>query len=179
MARLNRIARPTGESLKNLTGILQQKRMERKGNLSVPEVWGEGAQQIVAGSGKKLKFDEDSEAILRFVGSKDISAALGKEPGEATYLVFHDGRTPVTVPLSYSLQQVQWEQSCWYYLHVTGMLENKNESFNSMKDFEVYRLGSSGSSVGCPQRISPSGKIVLSDETCMELNYSRINYPLR
>ena len=131
-------------------------------------------------SGAKLAFEEDSDCVLKFIGLKDISDKMGRDAGEVIYNTFFDGKRLVSAPSSYAMSQSTFIPGQWYYLHCVAMIPSaKNPSFNPMKDFEIYQLGSDGESVQCPDRVSDDNTLLLQDDLIAELNYNRLNYPLR
>jgi len=140
----------------------------------------EGASVVTSRlpSGVKLVMDTDADAILVFIGHKDISDRMGKEAGEVVYNVFFDGKVFVNMPMSYSFHEIKWEVDVFYYVHNAGAIECK-PGFNAMKDFEVYRLGKEGEALKCTDRIHPDKQITLTLPAIAEANYSRLNYPLR
>jgi len=175
--QLESIGIPTAEKLERITGIPPKAKgkLESAGSKD----WGGTTEQLVTPSGTKLKFQEDEEAILRFVGVKDISDIMGEAEGTILYNTFFDGRRLVTLPCSYSFKKLTFVYGVWYYLWVAAMIANRNPELNSMKDFEVRRLGEEGEKVQCPEKISADRILVLNEDTIEELNYSKLNYPLR
>lgn len=140
----------------------------------------EGASVVASRlpSGVKLVMDTDADAILVFIGHKDISDRMGKEEGEVIYNVFFDGKVFVNMPMSYSFHEIKWEADVFYYVHNAGAI-NCKPGFNAMKDFEVYRLGKEGEALKCTDRIHPDKQITLTLPEIAQANYTRLNYPLR
>jgi len=174
-SRLDKIAKPTVEKLTNLTGVFAKGKLESAGSRG----WGGKTEQIVTPSGVKLKFEEDEEAILRFVGIKDISDVMGQPEGSVLYNTFWDGKRLVTMACSYSFKKVEFQSDTWYYLWVAGRIVNRNPEFNPMKDFEIRKLGLDGESVQCPSTISKDAILKLEDDIIADLNYTKLNYPLQ
>lgn len=138
---------------------------------------------MVSASGKPLRFEEDSDCILRFVSIKDISDKVKKlkDGEEAVYLIFEDGKTRVAVSRSYALNECSFLPGKYYYIHCAATIPNKsNPMFNDMKDFEIVELGGEGETVesGNPE-LTGSDTLLLSLGTIAELNYKAFNYPLR
>jgi hypothetical protein len=141
--------------------------------------WGGQTKQVHVPSGVKLIMDEDSDCILCYIGSKDISDKLGKEAGEVVYQTFHDGRRLVSMPNSYALTETQFEPFKFYYLHVTGLVQNATSGFNPMKDFEIVELGSENEEIASDENRTGTPSITLTLDSIADLNYNRLNYPLR
>lgn len=151
-----------------------------QGKLSMGGSWGGTVKQTMVPSGAKLAFEEDSDCVLKFIGVKDISDKMGRDPGEVIYNTFFDGKRLVSAPSSYAMSQSTFIIGLWYYLHCVALIpSSKNPSFNPMKDFEIHELGCDGESVQCPDRISDDNTLILRDAVIAELNYTRLNYPLR
>lgn len=131
-------------------------------------------------SGSKLHFHDDECGILMFLGSKDISDKCGKEPGEVIYNVFHDGRRIVNAPMSYAFTEYTFEKGKFYFVHMTGSVEITSRKEGSpLKDFEIAELGEQGETVPCDERLTGSPTITLDLDVIKELNYTKLNYPLR
>ena len=141
--------------------------------------WGGNTKQVHVPSGVKLIMQEDSDCILIFIGSKDISEKLDKAPGEVVYQTFHDGKRLVSMPNSYVIGDTQFEPFKFYYLHCSGLIPNATPGFNPMKDFEIIELGSEGEEVACDESRTGLPSITLNMETIADLNYTKMNYPLR
>jgi hypothetical protein len=185
--RLSRIARPTAESLIGQTGVYP------KGNLEASQTradialrqsagsqgWGGTAKQAHVPSGIKVLFEEDSDAILKFVGIKDISDKVGKETGDALFYTFWDGRKLVSVPGCFGMKETIFQPGFWYYLLVSALISGKNASFSPLKDFDIRELGQDNEKVQCPERVSDDKVLVLNEDIIADINYHRINYPLR
>jgi hypothetical protein len=139
---------------------------------------GGGVVTSRAPSGVKCLFEADDDAILVFIGTKDISDKLGKGPGEVVYNIFHDGRRFISMPMSYSLAEITFEENAFYYLHHQGDIVSK-AGFNPMKDFLVIRLGKENETLKCEARISDAFEFTLTLPNIAEVNYTRLNYPLR
>jgi hypothetical protein len=174
-SRLDKIGKPTVEKLINSTGVFPKGKLESAGSKG----WGGKTEQIVTPSGVKLKFEEDEEAILKFVGIKDISDVMGEPEGTVIYNTFWDGKRLVTMACSYSFKKVEFIPGVWYYLWVAGRIVNRNPDFNPMKDFEIRKLGEDGEEVQCPDKISDDCVLKLDEDLIAEINYNRLNYPLR
>jgi hypothetical protein len=143
------------------------------------EGWGGEVIQDRLPSGAKLKMTEDSDCILQHLGVKDIQDKVDGAAGPVLYLVMHDGRKVVSMPMSYAMTEVkEWHTGEWYYFHCQAEVET-NPDFNPMKDFVIRRLGKTGGDVACPTRIHPDGRIRLIQSEIAEANYTRLNYPLR
>ena len=146
--------------------------------------WGK-AKQIAVPSGAKLIFDEDSDAILCFIGIKDISDKVldskgqPQAAGEVVYYTFTDGKKLVSMPNSYALSQAIFTPEKFYYLHCVSKVPNKNPSFNDMKNFAIYELGSENETVPCDASRTGASEIKLTLPAIAELNYTKLNYPLR
>lgn len=142
--------------------------------------WGGEVIQERMPSGAKLKLESDSDCILRFIGQKDISDKMGRDSGDVIYLVMHDGAKVVSMPTSYALSEMngKWVKDDWYYLHNQAEIE-VNPDFNPMKDIVVRHLGPTGKTIKCPKRVSDSGTLTLDAAIIAEINYTRLNYPLR
>jgi hypothetical protein len=147
--------------------------------------WGGSVVQTRMPSGVKLIMEPDSDAILKFVGRKDITerlAAAGKyrsTDGERVeYLIFHDGRRFVSMPYSFAFTDApELEPGFWYYIHHQGSIEMPGR--NPLKDFAIIKLGVDGEEVQCPERVADERVLVLAPETVAPINYNRLNYPLR
>lgn len=148
--------------------------------------WGGNDRQVHLSSGRKLQFDEeDQDCILLFLGQKDISekvidpkTQLPKQKGEVVYNVFNDGRGPVSVALSYAFTEFRMEAGHYYYMHLVAFVNTK-PGFNDMKDFEVKDLGVEGEKVPADKERIGADNIVLNLATIKDLNYNKLNYPLR
>ena len=147
--------------------------------------WGAEVKHARVPSGMKLIFEYDEDAILRFLGKKDISDRVKPKEGEnpdrkVIYLSFFDGKRVVSMASSHAMTEFEFEPGFWYYLHNEDEIEVSHvKGYNKMKDFNILQLGVSGETVQCPERVHPSGGIVLSDASVREANYTRLNYPLR
>ncbi len=142
--------------------------------------WGKpgAATKAVLPSGKKLVFDEDSDAILLFLGMKDISDKIGEAAGSVIYYTFHDGKTIVSMPNSYKLKEMEFKPYSFYYLRNAGNVQT-TPGFNPMKDFEIVELGVENEEVKADSNRTGTPTITLTLDTIRELNYMRLNYPLR
>lgn len=140
--------------------------------------WGGQAKAVHLPSGAKLIMEEDCDCILLFLGSKDISDKLGEPEGSVIYQTFHDGRRFVSMPNSYALTETKFIPYKFYYIHHAGNVQTKPE-FNPMKDFEIAELGAEGETVPCDLSRTGSDTIILSLPVIAELNYTKMNYPLR
>ena len=140
-------------------------------------VWGKAKHSRLP-SGAKLVFEQDEDALLKFVTMKDISDKLGKDAGEVMYAVFWDGRRLVNMPMSFALTEADFIKDKWYYV-LNGSEVEMGPGKNNMKDFDIWEIGETGYTIECPERIHPSGQITLTDESVAEVNYTRLNYPLR
>ena len=129
-------------------------------------------------SGTKLVMAPDDDAILKFVGIKDISDRLGEDEGTALYAVFVDGKRIVSMPCSYALTESVLETGYWYYFQHQGEIDMGGGK-NPMKDFLIKKLGVDGQVVQCPERVSDDKQLILADELIAVINYTRLNYPLR
>ncbi len=140
---------------------------------------GEGFESERIASGTPIKFQTDSDAILRFLGEIDISEMCkpAKEKGTALIFKFFDGKRVVSLSGNFASKKVDWKKDYYYYLWQAGEIETSQPQ--PMKDLVIYRLGVSGQVVGCPDRVSDSKELVLSDENIAPINYERLNYPLR
>lgn len=152
--------------------------------------WGDNVVQAVVPSGVPLRLEVDSDCILRFEGKKDISDKVLDEkgepqpPGSVVYLTFNDGKRFVSLSVCYALGTFAEkdpkdggpEPNVWYYIHHQGEVETK---LNPMKDLEIRRLGRTGEEIQCPTRVSDDGKLRLASHIIAEINYNRLNYPLR
>ena len=147
-------------------------------NQGTSAMWGK-AKHLVIPSGTRLIFEEDSDAILCFLGVKDISDKVGKESGEVIYQTFTDGKRIVAMPNSYSLSQVTFTPEKFYYLHCVNKIPMSNKGFNEMKNFAIYELGSEGETIASDENRTGSKEITLTLPVIAELNYSKLNYPLR
>lgn len=145
---------------------------------------GDGVVTLEEASGVPLEFEVDSDCILRYLTTDDITNLIPEEKRDrkrdpdARALIhkFFDGRRVVAVSQTFKLSRVKWESGYYYYIVECGLVET---DLNPMKDFKVVRLGVSGESIGCPKRVADDGTFVLSDEGIGEVNYNRLNYPLR
>jgi hypothetical protein len=140
--------------------------------------FGGQARQVVTPSGHKLIFTEDSEAILVFIGKKDISDRLGKPAGSVLYLTFYDGAKMVSMPSSYMVTKAEFQPERFYYLHCVSLVPMKGD-FNDMKDFVIWDLGVEGDTVPDNKKISGEDTFELTLQRIEFLNYNRLNYPLR
>jgi hypothetical protein len=162
----------------------QTERTVRNTTQGNSEGWGK-AKRIATPSGAKLIFEEDSDAILVFIGIKDISDKVldskgsPQEPGSVIYYTFMDGKRLVSMPNSYAISQAIFEPEKFYYIHCASKIPNKNPSFNDMKDFNIYELGSENETVPCDSSRTGTPKITLTLPNIAELNYTKLNYPLR
>ncbi len=178
--RLSNIGKPSATKLEQQTGIPSAKGKLESGYQSAGNKgWGGTTKQTRTPSGVKLSFEEDNDAILQFVGYKDISDKCGKEEGEAIVMTFFDGKKLVSVPGSYALKEAVFQVGFWYYVWVPGLIANTTKGFNPMKDFEIRELGTDGETVQCPDRVSNDKELELIPELIAEINYTRLNYPLR
>ena len=186
--RIDGIGKPTAESLYYKTGISSKGKLESgktreeialdrqaAGNRG----WGGTAKQTRTPSGVKVTFEEDQDAILKFLGVRDIGDKVNKEPGEALFYSFWDGCKIISIPGSYAIKETPFLDGIWYYLWVADYVPNKTSGFNPMKDFDIRELGKDGESVQCPERVSDDGILLLNEDVIAEINYHRINYPLR
>jgi hypothetical protein len=148
--------------------------------------WGGNTKNQHLASGRKLQFtEEDQDCILLYMGSKDISdkvidpaTKLPKEPGSVIYSIFHDGKGVVSLATSYSFTDYQMEAGKFYYLHLCDFVLTKT-GFTPMKDFEIQELGTDGETVTADEERTGLAKITLSLPTIRDLNYNKLNYPLR
>lgn len=173
------IPAPTAESLERVTGISRNSAPKGKLESVGSKGWGGETKQTVTPSGVKLILDEDEECILRFVGEKDISDVMGKEPGSVIYNTFWDGKRLVSIPCGYATKKAMFTEGTWYYIWVAALIPNRNPSFNSMKDFEIRQLGLEGEKVQCPEKICDDRVLNLNEDVIAVINYTRLNYPLR
>jgi hypothetical protein len=144
--------------------------------------FGGTVKSIVLPSGSKLLFNEpDQDGIIVFLGTKDVSDKVGKEPGEVVYIIGHDGRRPVSLPMSYKIKEDidKFVPNRFYYLHLADCVQT-NPSFNPMKDFSIVEMGVEGDVVPVTsERLPGIAEITLSLPRIEELNYKLLNYPLR
>jgi hypothetical protein len=138
--------------------------------------WGGNVKTARVQSGAKLKLAQDCDCILRFLGAKDISQYTGSDES-IYYLMFSDGKTVVSMPQGFAFSEISWTAGKYYYIHNAAEIELPGK--NAMKDYEVIELGIQGDIVDCPKRISETGKLSLSDDAIKDINYTRLNYPLR
>lgn len=141
--------------------------------------WG-GAKQLRAPSGIKMKFEDDSDAILRFINTIDVGVKMTppRADGEVIYLIFFDGVNTISLPTSRAFTGVIFEKDKWYYIHNERMFKTR-EDFNAFKDFNIVEIGKDGDEVPCPTRVSDSGILELRSDLIAAINYERLNYPLR
>lgn len=154
-------------------------------------------KQVVVPSGSKLLFtDDDQDAILKFVGMKDITdkyaEKYGKDPKSIDpiqYLTFNDGKKLVSMSMSHTLKDTTFEQGKYYYLRLDSKVQtNVNKEFAPMKDFAVaeYKVPE-GSAIDMTWRFSAEDaptnldltKVPLTLDSLAILNYDLLNYPLR
>lgn len=140
-------------------------------------------------SGQKMKFtDQDQEAILVFLGIKDISERVidpetkePKEAGSVLYYVFHDGKRIVNLAEGFALRDYQadpgFEIDKFYYIHVADLLETGQPT--AMKDLDIYLLGSENDDANVDEEYMGKPTIKLTLPTIAELNYKFLNNPLR
>jgi hypothetical protein len=142
--------------------------------------WGkpDASKQVHLPSGTKLVFGEDENAILLYVGMKDISRKLKEEDGSVVYYIMHDGKRLVSMPNSYALSEMTFQENQFYYIHVAGMVKMRSD-MNDMKDFEIIQLGGENETVPCDADLVGAPEITLTLPRIAELNYNRMNYPLR
>lgn len=139
---------------------------------------GASVESVVVPSGQKLLFSDDDDCILVFLGKKDITEKIADAVEPVYYLSFHDGRRVVSTPVSYGLSTVEFQEDIFYYLHVDSLIDTK-KGFSPMKDFNILRLGSENSVVGVPEARFGKKEIKLTLPEIADLNYNRLNYPLR
>jgi hypothetical protein len=151
---------------------------KRTSNKNLLAGWGGEVVHERLASGVKLQFDSDDDCILRFMGFDDISELCNppKEPGTAVILKFHDGLRIVNINRVFALEAVEFKPGTFYYLWNSGEVETKH---NPMKDIVVLKLGVEGEVVACPERVSDSKEIALTEESMAMVNYTRLNYSLR
>jgi hypothetical protein len=148
--------------------------------------WGKpGSQQVKLPSGTKLIFGEDELGILVFLGKKDISSkcidaetGMPYEEGSILKLMFHDGKRIVSVPMSSSMADYEFEEDHFYYIHNAGEFRTKPQ-FNPFKDFEIAELGAEGEMANVDPAVVGANTLELTLANIAELNYNRLNYPLR
>jgi hypothetical protein len=131
-----------------------------------------------ASSGVKLELQTDSDCILRFQLTEDISELCNppQEPGSALIHKFFDGERTVNISQGFALSKVKFISDAYYYFWQAGEVEMK---LNPMKDIVILKLGLAGDVVEVPERLSDDRKLILSDDSIALINYSRLNYPLR
>ncbi len=146
--------------------------------------FGGKAVNVSLPSGSKLQFTEpDQDGIVQFLGFKDVSDKKNMEPGSIIYLIGCDGKRNVSLSLSYQIREAMKLDSFvpgrFYYIHLADLVVT-NPDFNKMKDFTIIDLGAEGDEVPVSGgRLADIKKITLSLETIKDLNYSKLNYPLR
>lgn len=142
--------------------------------------WGGDVQHIKLPSGSRLVMEDDDDCVLVFLGEKDITEKVEGATGRVVYNIFHDGRRLVNLPTSYAFQEMKqkFEENIFYYIHLDSEIETRR-GLNPMKDFNVVRLGSEGETVRCPEKRTGVPQMTLDLETIADLNYNRLNYPLR
>lgn len=140
--------------------------------------WGGETKMSRTPSGVKIKFQEDEEAILKYVGQRDVTDMVPDATKPVIYLCFHDGQRFVTVSMCHALSKAgTFTEGYWFY--IWNQADVPMAQGNDMHDFAVVQLGVDGQEVTCPPRISDSKLLVLTEEKAAELNYTRLNYPLR
>lgn len=128
-------------------------------------------------SGIPMKFEPDDEAVLKFLGKKDISPLLDEaNPDKAAiYLSFSDGLAIRSISQGFKLGTVAWEPGAWYYIHCECEIET---DLNPMKDYTVARLGMDGETIPFEDpRFPDIETLALADANVAELNYKSLNYP--
>lgn len=130
-------------------------------------------------SGVPLRFKADEEAILQFVGKKDIQERVPGADGPVIYYTFFDGKKLVTMPEGYALSEAK-ELELDSYIHIINAGElDMGEGRADMHDFAITALGKGGDVIECDERYCHGGKMTLSHASMYEANYQRINYPHR
>lgn len=153
-------------------------------------------RQVVVPSGAKLQFvDDDQDALLKFIGKKDITDKYAEKYGKSAseldkieYLTFHDGKKLVSMSMSYTLRDTQWEAGKYYYIRLDAKVSTGAKEFSPMKDFAVaeYTIPE-GSMIDMSWRFgtgpNPSSldlkAVPLTLDSLRILNYDCLNYPLR
>ena len=130
-------------------------------------------------SGVKLILEPDSDCLLKFIGKRDITELVTakKNADPIVYLIFHDGLRLVSLPTSYAFTQAELTEGHWYYIHHQGEIERPG--LNAMKDLLILQLGVDGEMIVCPERVADSKELTLNSRDISEINYKRLNYPLR
>ncbi len=133
-------------------------------------------------SGTKLVWSgEDEDAILKFMGSKDITDKVpdAQEQGKKViYVIAHDGKRLVSMPSSFAFTDFEMEKDHYYYLHLDGLVPTGQPS--PMKDFNIVDLGLEGQKVPVTSdRLPGISEITLTLADIKKLNYEMLNYPLR
>jgi len=140
--------------------------------------WGGETKMQRTPSGVKIKFTEDEEGILKYMGQKDITELVADATKPVIYLCFHDGRRFVTLPMCHALSDPKtFTSGYWYY--ILNQSDIPMAKGNDMHDFAVIQLGVDGEEIKVPPRISESLTLILNEPNAEALNYSRLNYPLR
>ncbi len=138
---------------------------------------GEDFEQERIASGIPIKLETDSDCILRYISSEDISEKCDKNPGEAIVHKFFDGLKVVSVSNAYAMKKIEFRKDYFYYLWNAGEIETKQPQ--GMKDIVIMRLGVAGQEIKVPARVSDDMKLILNDDDIAVINYERLNYPLR
>lgn len=130
-------------------------------------------------SGTRLILASDEDCILKFIERRDISDKMKGDIDEPVYYyIFEDGARVVSLPASYAMAEAKLEKDYWYYICNQGAVEMTGGK-NPMKDFLILRLGVDGQQIKCPVRVSEQKILILTGEIVAEVNYHRLNYPLR
>lgn len=146
--------------------------------------FGGSVKSVALPSGSKLLFDDpDQDGIIQFLGTKDITDKVPDANKPVIYMIGCDGKRNVSMPLTYqineTLQKGGFTPGKYYYFHLADLV-TVNPNFNDMKDFNIVELGSEGETVPVTSDRLPGIKeITLTHESIKELNYAKLNYPLR
>lgn len=145
---------------------------------SASKGWGGSTVHARIPSGIPLKLEEDSEALLKFIGTKDIQERVADADGPVLYMAFSDGAKVVSMAVGYALSEAlpNMEVDGFYHIHNQGEVEIQGR--NPLKDLDITYLGKAGDKVDCPAHVCADGKIELSMAAIAEANYQRLNYPL-
>lgn len=148
---------------------------------SLDEGWGTETEVVTRPSGEALDFKPGQAAILVFIERQNIKEFLkkveGKEPEDAIYLQFFDGKRYLKMSEGFKFSSVKWIPGTFYLITCVGEVSMKGR--NPMKDYEVRLLGKYGDHIQCPKLVHPEGKIALENRPIFSANYERLPYPLR
>ena len=81
--------------------------------------------------------------------------------------------------MSYGFSDFEFKPYTFYYIHMASLVPMKNPDFSPMKDFEIAELGVEGERVPTDERLTGQAEIDLTLPVIAELNYTKLNYPLR